>query len=103
MTAYARNEVIMSAGAIASPQLLMLSGIGPKDTLKYHGIHIKQDLPGVGKNLQSHIGLGEMIFTVKKPVAFNPLRILTNPANILNYFINGKGPLATPSGKCLIL
>jgi len=98
LTAYARNEVIMSAGAIASPQLLMLSGIGPKDTLKYHGIHIKQDLPGVGKNLQSHIGLGEMIFTVKKPVAFNPLRILTNPANILNYFINGKGPLATPSG-----
>lgn len=51
----ARREVIVSAGAFGSPQLLQLSGIGPADELKKFGIHVQQDLPGVGKNLQDHI------------------------------------------------
>jgi len=50
----ADREVILSAGAINSPQLLMLSGIGPADELKAHGIGIAADLPGVGQNLQDH-------------------------------------------------
>ena len=52
MTATARKEVILSCGAFNTPQLLMLSGIGPKDELDKHGIDVKVDLPGVGENLQ---------------------------------------------------
>jgi choline dehydrogenase len=49
------GEVIVAAGAIQSPQLLMLSGIGPADHLKDHDIDVKVDLPGVGQNLQDHL------------------------------------------------
>jgi choline dehydrogenase len=52
--AYA-NEVVLCAGAIDSPQLLLLSGIGPADELRKQGIEVRQDLPGVGRNLQDHI------------------------------------------------
>ena len=51
----ARREVLVAGGAFGSPQLLMLSGIGPADHLKAHGIAVKHDLPGVGQNLQDHI------------------------------------------------
>ncbi len=50
----AAREVIVAAGAINSPQLLMLSGIGPAEELRRHGIEVKFDLPGVGENLQDH-------------------------------------------------
>lgn len=54
-TARARREVILAAGAIGSPQLLMLSGIGPAQHLREMGIEVKHDLPAVGQNLQDHI------------------------------------------------
>lgn len=50
----ARREVILSAGAIGSPHLLLLSGIGPADQLRAHGVAVVHDLPGVGENLQDH-------------------------------------------------
>jgi choline dehydrogenase-like flavoprotein len=50
----AKNEVIISAGAIDTPKILLLSGIGPKEELATHGIEPFQNLPGVGKNLQDH-------------------------------------------------
>ncbi len=53
-TARAEREVILSAGALQSPQLLMLSGIGPADHLRQHGIEVRHDLPGVGANLHDH-------------------------------------------------
>jgi len=54
-TVRARREVIVSGGAFGSPQLLMLSGIGPGAELSRHGIGVVHDLPGVGQNLQDHI------------------------------------------------
>lgn len=51
----ARREVILSAGAFQSPQLLMLSGIGPREELAKHGIDLLHELPGVGQNLQDHL------------------------------------------------
>jgi choline dehydrogenase len=53
----ARREVIVSGGALNSPQLLMLSGIGPADHLREHGISVEADLPGVGENLQDHLDI----------------------------------------------
>ena len=50
----ASTEIILAAGTVNSPQLLMLSGIGPADMLRHHGIRVVQDLPGVGANLQDH-------------------------------------------------
>jgi len=54
-TARARREIIVCAGAIGSPHVLLLSGIGPADDLKKLGIDIASDLPGVGKNLHDHV------------------------------------------------
>jgi choline dehydrogenase-like flavoprotein len=51
----ARREVILSGGSFNSPQLLLLSGIGPADELRRHGIAVVHELPGVGKNLQDHL------------------------------------------------
>ncbi|MES2433010.1 MAG: choline dehydrogenase [Pseudomonadota bacterium] len=69
-TAHARREVIVSSGAINSPQLLLLSGIGPADHLKEHGITCRVNLPGVGENLQDH-PLVYMKFAIDKPVSMS--------------------------------
>jgi choline dehydrogenase-like flavoprotein len=53
----AKKEVILSAGAIGSPQLLLLSGIGPHNEIEKHGISLIHDLPGVGENLQDHLDI----------------------------------------------
>ena len=92
----ARKEVILSAGVVETPKLLMLSGIGPAEELRKFGIPVMADLP-VGQSLQSHVGVGEVVFTLSQPVSFNPLRLLTNPLNLLAY-IRGQGPLAAVSG-----
>ena len=52
---HAKQEVVLSAGAINTPQLLMLSGIGDAEELRDKGIHVQHDVPGVGKNLQDHL------------------------------------------------
>lgn len=54
----ARHDVILAGGAFNTPQLLMLSGIGPRETLEQHGIAVKQDLAGVGRNLQDRYEVG---------------------------------------------
>ena len=53
--AWADREIVLASGTVNSPQLLMLSGIGPADELAAHGIDVVHDLPGVGKNLQDHV------------------------------------------------
>jgi choline dehydrogenase len=69
--AYAGREVIVCAGAINSPQLLMLSGIGDADALKEHGISVVQHLPGVGQNLQDHLEI-YVQYACKKPISLYP-------------------------------
>ncbi len=64
VTITAKKEVILCGGAINSPQLLMLSGIGPKDHLTQHGITVIKDLPGVGQHLQDHAEVG-LVFHMK--------------------------------------
>lgn len=55
--ARAQQEVVLAAGAVFSPQILLLSGIGPKEELVQHGIACEVDLPGVGKGLSDHLGV----------------------------------------------
>jgi choline dehydrogenase len=55
LTVSAAREVLLCAGSIGSPQILQLSGVGPADLLRQHGIPVVQDLPGVGENLQDHL------------------------------------------------
>ncbi|MGH6683958.1 MAG: choline dehydrogenase, partial [Pseudolabrys sp.] len=68
--AEARCEVILSAGAIGSPQVLLLSGIGPADELRALGIDAVHDLPGVGKNLHDHLEL-DLQWRCTQPVTVN--------------------------------
>ena len=78
-TAVARHEVILSAGAFNTPQLLMLSGVGPREELQRHGITCRVDLPGVGRNLQDRYEVGvvseaESDFALLEDAAFRPWR-----------------------------
>lgn len=91
---FARKEVILSAGAINSPQLLMVSGIGPSDQLRLHNITQIVDLP-VGHNLQDHVGLGGLTFIVDEPVTFTRRRFQTAAVG-MDYIINERGPMTMP-------
>jgi len=69
-TATAAREIVLAAGAIGSPHLLMLSGVGPAAALRDHGVEIVHDLPGVGANLQDHLQL-RCIYKVANAVTLN--------------------------------
>ncbi|RWS18843.1 glucose dehydrogenase (acceptor)-like protein 3, partial [Leptotrombidium deliense] len=94
-TVYARREVILAAGAVNSPQLLMLSGIGPESHLESMNIPVIADLP-VGNNLQDHIYPG-VHFTLQANVSIVQRRVVVMP-NILKYFRTHKGPLTILGG-----
>ncbi len=70
LTVRARREVILCGGAINSPQLLLLSGIGPAEELRAHGIEVVRDMPGVGRNLQDHLQT-RMAFRLNRPLGLN--------------------------------
>jgi choline dehydrogenase len=72
-TARANVEVILSGGAINSPQLLQLSGVGPAALLREHGIDLVHDLPGVGENLQDHFVVGETFRLKPGTISVNEL------------------------------
>ncbi|GAB4005053.1 choline dehydrogenase [Spirosoma migulaei] len=92
--ATARKEVILSAGAFHSPQLLMLSGIGPVDTLRSAGITIKKEVPGVGQNLQDHVFTGVSSLCSQRGASANfHLKPLNQLKGLAQFFITHKGPL----------
>jgi choline dehydrogenase len=100
--ARARREVLLSGGSLQSPQLLQLSGVGPAALLREHGIDVVHELPGVGENLQDHIGC-KVIYKVKKPNTINEIsRSWWRQGRAgLEYILAGKGPLmmgAAPIG-----
>ena len=66
----ANREIILSAGAINSPKLLLLSGIGPSDHLQLHNIDIVNDLPGVGENLQDHFDI-DIVYELNGPYSLD--------------------------------
>mgnify|MGYP000005056089 FL=1 len=87
LKAYASNEVILSAGAINSPHLLMLSGIGPASMLEPHGIEMVSNNPSVGQNLQDHLDVCTLT-RCSQPITYDQLNELRVG---LNYFLRGQG------------
>ena len=100
----ARREVILCGGAYNSPQLLMLSGIGPAEHLQALGIAVQADLPGVGGNLTEHPRM-MLMYRANRPVTFiNQLRLDRATLATLQWALMGKGPFANQicSGTVLL-
>jgi choline dehydrogenase len=87
---HARNEVILCGGAINSPQLLLLSGIGPADQLRALDIPVAVDLPGVGQNLQDHLDVA-VAYACTEPISWATLSASAESV----YRASGKGPLSS--------
>ncbi len=98
-TARARKEILVSSGAYNSPQLLQLSGVGPAELLKQHGIDIVLDAPGVGNDLQDHLQV-RLVTRCSQPVTLND--ILNHPVRRVmagaRYAAFRKGPLTIAAG-----
>lgn len=93
----ARKEVVLSAGAINSPHLLLLSGVGPAEQLQRVGVPLMHDSPGVGRNIQDHIAVGGIAFLVDAPVSVVQNRLINLQA-ALRYAITEDGPLTSSVG-----
>jgi choline dehydrogenase len=93
--AHAKREVIVAAGALQSPQLLQLSGIGPGPLLQRMGIAVVRELPGVGENLQDHLQV-RLMYKVVKPITTNDdLGSLGGRIHIgAKWLLRRRGPLA---------
>ena len=98
--ARAEREVILSAGAIQSPQLLQLSGIGPADLLRQHGVDVVVDAPEVGENLQDHYQ-GRTIVRLRERRSLND--DVRNPLKLagmgLEWLFRRSGPLTVGAGQ----
>ena len=96
--ASAARAVILSAGTFGSPQLLMLSGVGPEEHLREHGIAMVHDLPGVGENLQDHAGTAHTVWVNR-----STYNVQTRPWHYLGFglqwLIAGRGPASTPMAQ----
>jgi choline dehydrogenase-like flavoprotein len=96
------GEVLLTGGAISSPQILMLSGIGPQQHLMDHGINMVHDLQGVGKNLQDHpaavvsyeCSKGNEGISVTSVIRI-PGTTINNPKVVLDWMLNKSGPLTS--------
>ncbi|MGE3876474.1 MAG: GMC family oxidoreductase [Parvibaculaceae bacterium] len=94
-TAIAKREVILSAGAVATPQLLLLSGVGPGKDLNTLGIPCIADLPGVGENLQDHVG-AYLNYRIDLPTYNSENSLWRKALHGANWLFRGRGPGTTP-------
>jgi choline dehydrogenase len=98
-TARARKEVLVSGGAYNSPQLLQLSGVGPAELLRQHGIDVVLDAPGVGNDLQDHLQV-RLVMRCAQRITLND--IINNPVRRIlagaRYAAFRKGPLTIAAG-----
>jgi choline dehydrogenase len=85
------GRVILAAGAIGSPHLLLLSGIGPASELEAHGVPVTRDLPAVGRHLADHLATG-IGYACTRPVT---LATAERARHFLHYFLKGRGPLTS--------
>jgi choline dehydrogenase len=92
---HADREVVLSSGTYASPQLLMLSGIGPADHLRSVGVDVIHDLPGVGENLQEHPNLLNIYRTEGKLGLTRHLRLDKATLAVMRWALFGEGPFAS--------
>lgn len=92
----ARKEVILSAGTIGSAQLLLLSGVGPREDLERLSIPVHSNLK-VGYNLQDHVSLSALTFLVDQPVTVVEQE-MRRPRYLLDYTLFNRGPLTLPAG-----
>ncbi|KAL5358582.1 hypothetical protein BJX96DRAFT_183054, partial [Aspergillus floccosus] len=97
---HARREVILSAGAVNTPQILLLSGIGPKDELSKHGIPIVRENSSVGKNLKDHLCTTPIICKAKPGATLDYLgdTVKALPA-LARWMLFGSGPLTHNAGE----
>ena len=98
-TATAKREVILSGGAFNSPQLLQLSGVGPRELLEKLGIPVVHDAPGVGEALQDHLYV-RTFWRCTKPITLNDdmMSYWRQLGVGLNYFLRRRGPLTVSAG-----
>ena len=88
--AHADREVVLAAGAVDTPRLLLLSGIGPEDELARHGIPVVQVSPGVGRNLRDHLANG-VLAAVDAETLYTAERV----RHLLAWLVAGRGPLTS--------
>jgi choline dehydrogenase-like flavoprotein len=95
LRAYCSAEIILTAGAYATPKLLLLSGIGPAEELQRHGIAVKQDLPGVGRHMQDHNMVPLAARTTGRYGYYGDDRGMRLVSNFIRYRLFGTGPIAS--------
>jgi choline dehydrogenase len=95
----AAREVVLAAGAVNSPQLLMLSGVGAAAELRRHGIAVVADVPGVGQNLQDHLATG-IVVESRTPVT---LAAAESAAHLARWLFLRRGPLTSNVAEALAL
>ncbi|KZT66467.1 GMC oxidoreductase [Daedalea quercina L-15889] len=96
--AYASGEVILCAGAIVTPQLLLVSGLGPAGDLQKLNIEVVRDIPAVGKNLTDHLTTGPLRFRAQSDMTWDRYnQPLHGGIALLQWLITGKGPLSALS------
>lgn len=93
----ARKEVILAAGAIGSPHLLLLSGIGDARHLQQVGVPVVHHLPGVGRNLQDHISGRGMVYLINETISLVEPRFFNLPS-LIKYKQSLDGPWTALSG-----
>ena len=94
VTVTAKREVLLSAGSIQSPAILLRSGIGPAEQLHEHGIDQQVEARDVGRNLQEHLGMGMSRF-VNMPTYNSEMDPFNGLRHLINYIVSRRGPLAS--------